>query len=182
MAPVATPKATEKLLDRYAAAAGEAEASHRPVTMQVTVDPDGSVHISDGAPDDPLAAARARGRHVVARLSSDPEMLNSDAIAVRMGITRETVRQKRKRGELLGVGGNKRGLRYPAWQLDPETGIPYANLPRLISGCDGDHWRALRLLQRYHPELGRTGLDALRAGDIEGLLRVSNAVAEGAFA
>ena len=119
--------------------------------------------------DEPLtpAAARAalkraysRGATAAAELLSGPDMLSSDALAERLGLSREAVHQKRRRGELLGIEGAKRGIRFPAWQIGP-NGRPPAALPALHEAL-GEPWAVFRFLRQRHPELGmRTGLEAV---------------------
>jgi len=84
-------------------------------------------------------------------------MLSSDQIAERLGLSREAVLQKRRRGELLGIEGAKRGVRFPAWQLGRD-GRPIAIL-RELHDVLGEPWAVFRFLRQQHPELGmRTGL------------------------
>jgi hypothetical protein len=106
-----------------------------------------------------LRRAYARGDEAAAELLSGPEMLSSDEIAGRLGLSREAVHQKRRRGELLGVEGAKRGVRFPAWQLGPD-GMPLPAL-RALHEALGEAWAVFRFLRQRHPELGmRTGLEA----------------------
>jgi hypothetical protein len=75
-----------------------------------------------------LRRAYARGEEAAAELLSGPEMLSSDEIAGSLGLSREAVHRKRRRGELLGIEGAKRGVRFPAWQLGPDG--PACRCPR----------------------------------------------------
>ncbi len=107
-----------------------------------------------------LQRAYARGAEAAAELLAGPDMLSSDAIAERLGLSREAVHQKRRRGELLGIEGAKRGVRFPAWQLGPD-GRPLAALRELRAAL-GEPWAVFRFLRQHHPELGmRTGLEAV---------------------
>lgn len=120
-----------------------------------------------------LAEARERGRALAARLLAGPEMLSSDAFAERIGVSRETVRQKLARHEVLGLAGAKRGWRFPSWQVS-EDGQLLPGLPRLFSVLGGHPWTVYRFLLQRHPELeGATALDALRQGRIEEVLQVA---------
>ncbi|MDJ0391150.1 hypothetical protein QMO56_23850 [Roseomonas sp. E05] len=106
-----------------------------------------------------LQRAYARGAEAAAGLLAGPDMLSSDALAARLHLSREAVHQKRRRGELLGLEGAKRGVRFPAWQLDAD-GRPLAALPALHAVL-GEPWAVFRFLRQRHPELGlRTGLEA----------------------
>ena len=115
------------------------------------------------SPDDAQAALRlayARGADAAAELLSGPDMLSSDTIAERLGLSREAVHQKRRRGELLGVEGAKRGVRFPAWQLGSD-GLPLRSMKDLHAAL-GEPWAVFRFLRQRHPELGmRTGLEAV---------------------
>ena len=138
----------------------------------------GSVEDVPGEPELSAAAARAALRHAYARgaeaasaLLGGPDMLSSDAMAERLGVSREAVHQKRRRGELLGVEGAKRGVRFPAWQIGPD-GRPLAPL-RDLHAALGAPWAVFRFLRQRHPELDQqTGLEA--AADPR---RAANAVA-----
>lgn len=122
-----------------------------------------------------LAEARDRGRELAAEILSRPEMLSSDAFARRIGVTRETVRQKLARHEILGLSGAKRGMRFPAWQVMGD-GRLLPRLPELFARL-GQAWTVYRfLVQHRHPELGgRTGLAAIRDGDIDAVLAAAEA-------
>ena len=136
---------------------------------------------ASGAPDGPseletaLAEARDRGRGLAAEILSRPEMLSSDAFARRIGVTRETVRQKLARHEVLGLSGAKRGMRFPAWQI-MDDGRLLPRLPELFARL-GQPWTVYRfLVQQHHPDLGgRTGLAALVDGDTEAVLAAAEA-------
>lgn len=136
----------------------------------------------DAALTEALAAARARGAAVHEELLGDSEMLNTAAIANLLGMSEEGVRLKRKRHEILGLESAKRGIRYPAWQvLEGPQLLPA--LPRLFAMLGDDPWRLLRFLQQHHGELGgNRALDALRHGNIDGVLAAAENTANGAFA
>lgn len=130
------------------------------VTGAAAVITRGEPHAS---PDDQAALDRAyrRGATLAADLLAGPDMLSSDEIKLRLGMSREAVNQKRRRGELLGLVGAKRGMRFPAWQLDAD-GRPLAAMAELHKAL-GDPWAVFRFLRQRHPELRmRTGLAALR--------------------
>jgi hypothetical protein len=138
------------------------------LSARVEVD-DGSADLRSVASDETrdldtaLAAARARGRDAVARIVAGPDMLNADAMADRLGVSRMTVNTWRDKGVLLGLAGPKRGFRFPDWQLD-DAGRPYAELATLHDLL-GDPWAVYRFLVQPQGELdGATGLQALQAG------------------
>jgi hypothetical protein len=138
------------------------------------VTPEEAVPLSPSAPRAALRRAYARGEETAAEHLLGPGMLPSDAIAGRLGLSREAVHQKRRRGELLGLEGAKCGVRFPAWQLGPDD-LPLPAL-RDLHDALGEPWAVFRFLRQRHPELGmRTGLEAAadprRAGEAVALAR-----------
>ena len=106
-------------------------------------------------------------------------MLSADAFAELLGTTRTTVNAKRQNGQLIGLDGAKRGYRFPTWQLDGD-GRPYAALPKLFEQLGENPWAVYRFLTSPHNELnGRTGLDALRRGEVAVALDVAESVSRG---
>jgi hypothetical protein len=137
---------------------------------------------SDVALTEALADARSRGAAVKEGLLSAPDLLNTAAIADRLGMSEEGVRLKRKRHEILGLEFAKRGIRYPAWQvLEGRQLLPA--LPRLFALLGDAPWRLLRFLQQHRSELGGArAVDALREGRIDQVLAAVENMATGAFA
>jgi hypothetical protein len=143
-------------------------AGDRDVRLNLTVERGKVVSVREAGPataDERLAAAMdradARGDVLIGKLFDDPEMLSSIGMARRLGITRETVNAMRHDGRLLGLEGARRGVRYPAWQLDSD-GHLLKIMPALLNEL-GEAWAAFRFLLQHHPELdGAIGLDAAR--------------------
>ena len=114
-----------------------------------------------------LKHALQRGERRAAEILDGPEMLNSDTMAERLGVSRETVNRMRQRGELLGLEGARRGVRYPEWQLVQPGQLPLPRMAALFRVL-GDPWSVYRFLMQTHPELGGCrALDALLQGDAE---------------
>jgi hypothetical protein len=110
-----------------------------------------------------LGRARARGEETVAQILTRPDMLTGEVFADRVGASRETVNRWRNEGRVLGLEGNARGVRYPAWQLD-DQGRVLTELPAFLEAV-GDPWVAYRFLTAELPELdGQTGLEAVKRG------------------
>jgi hypothetical protein len=149
---------------------GETQPLRLDIASPSTAVPDGA-----GELEAALTEARGRGEQLAARILNGPEMLSSDAFARRIGVTRETVRQKLARHEILGLSGAKRGVRFPAWQV-MDDGRLLRGLPELFARL-GHAWTVYRfLVQQQHPELGRrTALAALKDGDVEAVLSVAEA-------
>lgn len=128
-----------------------------------------------------LESARQRGSATVAEILKGSDMLSSEQIASRLGTSRETVNAKRKAHEMLGLVGPTRGFRYPSWQVG-EDGALLPGLPALFAEL-GQPWTVYRFLKTKHGECqGKTGLDALWAGDLEAVLEAAKNQKCGAYA
>jgi hypothetical protein len=129
--------------------------------------------------EEALASARERGRLRIAEILAGPEMLSADQLAARIGTSRMTVNAKRKKHQLLGLEGARRGMRFPAWQIG-DDGKPFAALPALFGLFGDSPWAVYRFLVQRHPELdGATARDALAAGDQEDVLALAATMATG---
>ncbi len=186
----ASRKATRGVLSGFANALKRAERTGRSVRMTVLVDPAAEaprIAVEDLPPpkvdalDTALAAARQRGSARVSEILNGADMLSADAFADEIGATRETVHKKRRRHEVLGLEGPKRGVRFPKWQLS-DSGELIPSLPQLFDVL-GDHpWGIYRFLLEEHGELdGSTGLQALRAGRIADVIVAAESIGKGAF-
>ncbi len=128
-----------------------------------------------------LAAARQRGSERVAEILKRPEMLSADEFADEIGSTRETVNKKRKRHEVLGLEGAKRGVRFPKWQIG-DDGQLLGGLAQLFEALNGHPWAVYRFLLQESGSLGgRTGLEILRAGRIEDAVGAARLIGQGDF-
>jgi len=128
-----------------------------------------------------LAAARQRGSERVAEILKRPEMLSADEFADEIGSTRETVNKKRKRHEVLGLEGAKRGVRFPKWQIG-DDGQLLGGLAQLFEALNGHPWAVYRFLLQESGSLGgRTGLEMLRAGSIEDAVGAARSIGQGDF-
>jgi hypothetical protein len=130
--------------------------------------------------DAALAEARERGVSRAVEILSGREMLSAADFAKFIGVSREAVRAKHQRREVLGLQGAKRGLRFPKWQVTP-NGKLLPDLPQLFKLLGGDSWTVYRFLIQHHPELeGDTALSALLRGKVEKVLAAAEDTA-GAF-
>ena len=108
-------------------------------------------------------------------------MLRADDFAQLIGATRETVRQKLKRREVLGLQGAKRGIRYPAWQVTQDGGLLPA-LPKLFDLLGDSPWAVFRFLRQPTAAFGgEAPKDRLRAGDVAAVLGLAESQARGDF-
>lgn len=131
--------------------------------------------------DKSLAGARERGRARVAEILVGEDMLTADEMATLLGTTRMTVNAKRRKQQLLGLEGAKRGVRYPRWQIG-EDGRPFGTLPALFELLGGSPWSVYRFLVQSHAELGGlTGREALERGRATQTIEAAESIASAAF-
>ena len=145
------------------------------VCLVIGMDPERRIpkfEIEDAGPEQPgsddldaaLAEARQRGVSRAVEILSRPDMLSAADFAKFIGVSREAVRAKHHRNEVLGLKGAKRGLRFPKWQITSNGGL-LLELPQIFDALGGDSWTVYRFLTQYHPELeGETALSALQRG------------------
>jgi hypothetical protein len=128
-----------------------------------------------------LREARERGEARAAELLAAPEMLGADDFAKLIGATRETVRKKLKRREILGLQGAKRGVRYPAWQVTRDGGL-LPSLPTLFELLGDSPWAVFRFLTQSSPAFGgEAPKDQLRSGKVAEVLDLAESHARGDF-
>jgi hypothetical protein len=107
-------------------------------------------------------------------------MLPASEFAKFIGVSREAVRAKHQRREVLGLRGAKRGLRFPRWQVSSDGGL-LPELPRFFDLLGGDSWTVYRFLNQHHSELeGDIALSALQRGKVSQVLAAAENTA-GAF-
>lgn len=128
-----------------------------------------------------LGEARERGEARAAELLAAPEMLGADDFAKLIGATRETVRKKLKRREILGLQGAKRGVRYPAWQVTRDGGL-LPSLPKLFELLGDSPWAVFRFLTQSSPAFGgEPPKERLRIGRVNEVLDLAESHARGDF-
>ncbi len=109
-------------------------------------------------------------------------MLTGRDFAILLGTSPETVNQKRKTGEVLGLEGTVRGVKYPRWQI-MEDGRTLQGLSSLFELLGRDSWRVFRFLTSHYGELGgETALQAMKAGRLEAVRGVIQNIEQGVFA
>jgi hypothetical protein len=87
-----------------------------------------------------LAKAKAIGN-----LLRQPDMLSSAEFAAKLDVSRQQLNEWRKIGKVLAIEGEKRGFRYPAWQLDKD-GMVFRGVGEVLAAFDGRHLAAYRFL------------------------------------
>lgn len=187
---VTSKRVVGKMISGYADAAAKAQRTGKDYIIAYRVSPDGkAVEVmdrivekpADGPLDAAMARAKARGAAKVTEILRQADMVTAREFGPLIGASHETVNIKRKRHEILGLEGATRGVRYPRWQVT-NTGMPLPGLARLFGVLGEQPWTVYRFLRTAHAELGgRTALDAMKAGQIDAVVKVAENHAAGAF-
>jgi hypothetical protein len=182
--------ALSKVIANYADTAAKAKRTGKVFVVTYRVSPNGKIEVVREAPADKPAAspldaaiARAKGRGAtkVADILKSADMLTARDFGPLIDASHETVNAKRKRHEVLGLQGSKRGLRYPRWQVTAD-GRELPGLPQVFEVLGDQPWTVFRFLRASHPELGgQTALDALKGGKVEAVVDAAKNQAGGAF-
>lgn len=122
-------------------------------------------------------AAVAAGAYVRARIFSSLEMVDATELAYLLGVTRETVNQKRQKGELLALTHGTRHLRYPHWQAEPRI---VDVMPRVLEALgELRPWTKYLFITQRNPSLNAASpLDVLRKGDSARVIALAAEYAE----
>ncbi|MGC4192758.1 MAG: hypothetical protein QM589_16565 [Thermomicrobiales bacterium] len=132
---------------------------------------------------DPLAPARLRGlRSREVLLMSEGGTLTAQEVGAMLGVTRQAVDNRRKRGKLVAVELGRRGYAYPAWQFRAGSVLP--GLDRVLEVFAGSGvWALLAFILNGNAWLdGERPLDVLRAGRVEDACRAAALYGEQAAA
>ena len=118
---------------------------------------------------------RVRLRGAIARrelLENDGGVLSPSSVAELVGISRQSVGQRRTAGKLLAVEGT-RGYVYPAWQFDgAETVEGFEEILNLLA--DEDPWtQFIFFVSEDDAAGGHRPIDLLRKGDVEPVRRAA---------
>jgi hypothetical protein len=123
---------------------------------------------------DPLAPARIRGLRARDWLLREEGGIVSAAQAAQaLGVTRQAVDKRRKRGTLIGLDLGRRGYAYPVWQIGPEGALP--GLDAVLRELrDESPWGQAAFFLTTNVWLdGATPLAALRRGEVDRVLRAA---------
>ncbi len=128
---------------------------------------------------DPLAPARLRGLQVRERLlETDGGTLTAEESSHILGVSRQAIDNRRKRGSLLAVQLGRRGYRYPAWQFTAD-GVLSGLKETLVELADLSSWIQLAFLLNANAWLdGRRPLDVLRAGEVSAVVNAARQYGE----
>ncbi|MCA9864518.1 MAG: hypothetical protein KC432_15905 [Thermomicrobiales bacterium] len=124
---------------------------------------------------DPLAPARLRGLAVKRQLlDMEGGAVSSQQMATLLGISRQAVDKRRKRGTIIGLDLGRRGYAYPVWQVD----LP--GLAEVLATLDDvSPWAQAGFFLAPNAWLAdRTPLAALRAGEKDAVLRAASLYGE----
>ena len=125
---------------------------------------------------DPLAAARARGINRRDELVAEAGgALSPAAVAERTGMSRQSVNNWRRKGQLIALPRGRRDFAFPACQFVEDRPLP--GLDRVLAASALRHpLSQLEMLLAPSPRMGGTSpLDLLRAGRVEDAVAVAAA-------
>ena len=106
-------------------------------------------------------------------LHTEGAPLSAEDMAAALNITRQGVNKRRMEGKLLAIRRG-RGFRYPRWQLGADDQPLVGLEPALAALDDAVPVTRLQFFLLGAPELdGRRPLDALRAGELDKVLRAA---------
>ena len=128
-----------------------------------------------------LRRAFARGEASKLDILQRPDMLNGEALAAQLGLSRATVDNRRVAGKLLALDfGSKRGVRYPDWQCELLMHERETFEKVLGTLAQVGPWSRYRFFTQPTPALGGvTPVEALQAGQSETVLKVAHSWAAG---
>jgi len=167
----AVPSITER-----AAADAVGEASGYDVLLRILEQPDVLAVLRQQNPLTPALVRGLRGREELLRYEGGT--ISAGEAAMLLGVTRQSVDNRRRANKLIGLSLGRRGYAYPVWQFAQN-----GTLPGLTE--------ALAVLQHFSPWMqahfmttgdarlgGTTPLDALREGRVDDVLRAAHAFGE----
>jgi hypothetical protein len=131
------------------------------------------------ASNDPFATARLRGVEQQSRLlEQSGGVLGVDEAADLLGLSRQAVDKRRRKGQLIGLTRGKRGYAYPVWQF--EGGTTLRGLEQVLAALrDQDPWMQLTFFVNRNDRLERRSpLEALRSGDLDDVLQAAHSYGE----
>jgi hypothetical protein len=168
----AVTKLSEEVPEKSLAEAVAASTDYR-VLLRALAAPEVGEALKHG---DPLAMARVRGLENRQRFLEDS--YSSEQVARLLGMSRQAVDERRKRGKLIGLTRGKRGYAYPAWQFD--DGAALLGLEKILDVLRGhDPWmQSTFMLNRNERLDGKSPVEVLRHGEIESVQEAARAFGE----
>jgi hypothetical protein len=138
------------------------------------------------SPSDLLGEPESFGERAVAAQAPSPSpwddlvgpFLRSDGVEARLGITRQAVAARAARRRLLRVVTADAVHLYPTWQFADGGLLPGLDDVLSLFAEDAiDGWTLAGWLRTRDQELGEAPLEALRRGDVAGVLAVARSAA-----
>jgi len=128
-----------------------------------------------------MSKARMRGSLRVAEILSGDDMLTGEEFGACLDVSRQTVDNWRRNGDLIGLEGPSRGVRYPEWQIKRD-GLLTPGIAKVLTLVDGDAWAAYRFLVEDFPDAsGDRLIDKLQNDDLDLVLNHIDAVLQGGY-
>lgn len=162
-------------LQRNLSEQSKKEASQAPSDFMVLVNALIAAPVSfDLEADDPLWAAKLRGREQVEQLkTAGGGVVSSEQVAALLGITRQAVDKRRAQNQLIGLTQGRRGYGYPRFQFVGSSTLPGLEEVLKVLGA-GDPWMQLAFFVNPNDRLnGRTPEKELLAGKVDAALRAA---------
>lgn len=128
-----------------------------------------------------MSNARSRGSLRVADILAGDDMLTGEQFGKRLNLTRQAIDTRRKNGQLIGLQGPSRGVRYPDWQIKPDGHLT-PGIEEVLELVDGDAWAAYRSLVEDFPDAsGDRLVDKLQNGEVDLVLTHIETVLRGDY-
>lgn len=124
---------------------------------------------------DPLAQARIGGLRAKQQLlTAEGGTCTAEQLAQLLGISRQAVDKRRRKGTLIGVSLGRRGYAYPVWQVDLD------GLDAVLQAMhDFGPWMQLGFMLSHNAVLeDETPLAVLRRGEVERVLEAVDMIGE----
>ncbi|MHB0877268.1 MAG: hypothetical protein ACYC5O_14620 [Anaerolineae bacterium] len=134
---------------------------------------------AEGSAAHPLTGALLRGQLAKRRLlEAGGGTLSSAEVARLLGVSRQTVNNRRLKGRLIGVPSTRGDYEYPAWQFADGGVLP--GLERVLMALRDHHpWTQLSYMLNPDSRLGdRTPLEVLRQGRADDVVAAASMYGE----
>jgi hypothetical protein len=134
---------------------------------------------AESAPSHPLTGALLRGQLAKRSLLEEGGgTLSSAEVAHLLGVSRQTVNNRRLKGRLIGVTSSRGDYEYPAWQFADGAVLP--GLERVLLALrDHQPWTQISYMLNPDTRLGDgVPLDALRRGRIDEVVAAASMYGE----
>jgi hypothetical protein len=129
--------------------------------------------------DDPLRSLRLKGLRAKSELlKKEGGVITSSQVAELLGISRQAVDKRRRKGKLLAVSLGKRGYFYPVWQFFENGVLPgFDILMNLLEPYDP--WMKMIFMLNANHRLGnQSPLEKLREGHLDEVFKAAQVTGE----